>query len=68
MTLFSSIFTCNSSKNEEVNNLKRDIETLKTRINNLELSYSSLRDILIEIRLDIKFIRLEMNNKKNNNN
>ena len=60
MTFFESIFTCNSNKND----MKKDIDDLKDRITKLEIEYSGLKDILIEIKMDIRLLHMEI---KNNN-
>ena len=54
MTLFSSIFTCNSSKDND------DLDDLKDRVSKLEIKYDNLYEILRDIKMNIEMIKMRM--------
>ena len=69
MPIFRNIFNCRSSDNnydeETRHNIQRldgDINTLKERVNRLEIKYDSVRDILNVIKMDIKMLNMNINN------
>lgn len=60
MPIFRNIFGCSSQDNQQ--QYDTQILDLKHRITRLEDSYQSVRDILQEIRLEMRLMRLELVN------
>lgn len=61
MPFLGSIFKC-SSKDNDNNEL---FEALEKRVTHLEYNHDALKDILLEIKLDIKLINMNINNLLN---
>lgn len=71
MPFLNSIFTCTSddqnSSDAGVDELKDKISKLKERIMKLEIELGATRDVLMEIKMDVKFItRQPLNNSDQN--
>ena len=60
-SFLGSLFTCNNTDKIETENV---INNLRERVNNLEQQMIGLKDILVEIRTDIKLIQLSVQQKK----
>ena len=61
MPFLNSIFggcTSNDTVAPIVNNLKAELDALKERINRIEIQNDGFRDDILEIKTDIRFIRL----------
>ena len=58
--IFNNIFGCKSSDKKREQN--EEITDLKERVNRLELQYIGLKDILLEIKTDIKLLHIELRN------
>ncbi len=56
MPFFKNLFSCSSIDNNEQNELNE----IRMRINNLELRYDNLHDLLREIRTSIEMIRMRL--------
>lgn len=56
MPIFKNVFACRSSDNER----QDELVEIRTRINNLEMRYDNLHDLLREIRTSIEMIRLRL--------
>ncbi len=56
MPIFKNIFACRSSDNQR----QDELNEIRTRINNLEMRYDNLHDLLREIRTSIEMIRLRL--------
>jgi hypothetical protein len=66
MPIISSIFggcTSNDAVAPIVNNLKAELDALKERINRIEIQNDGFRDDILEIKTDIRFIRLFLQQK-----
>ena len=69
MPIFKNIFGCSSKDNnyneEMKHNIQRidgDVDTLRERVNRLEIKYDSVKDILNVIKMDIKLINMNIQN------
>lgn len=60
-TFLGSLFNCNNTRNNG-----EDITELKERVTRLEIQFSGLKDILMEIKMDIKLLHLELKQEKKN--
>ncbi len=51
MTFFNNLFVCNN---------KNEMQDLKDRVTKLELQVDGIKDLLLEIKMNIKLIHMEM--------
>jgi len=65
MPFLGSIFKCSSK--DESNESNKEIDYLKSRVSRLESKYDNINQILMEIRMDIKLINMNIQQLNHNN-